>query len=470
MARPDQTIASLPKQRGRHRFHGLHSLQFKASLLIVVLILIVSVGGMCLSLHATRTALLESDATRTTHWAESLASDKSESVHSGDRESLLKSALASVQLNNAAYVVFADPQGHVLATAEACAGLTGKVLTGSGADVRLDLDLLGSTRISHHEPVGMTYMETVVPVLLPAEGVPGGPRTRRLVGYLRCATDISDTRLRLNRTAGELIRIALGLMLLVVPCSLLMTRRVVAPLKQLARTAHALAKGALDARAPVTSTDELGELARAFNFMADRVTATHCELLQLNAELEQRVVQRTRELEEQAARDPLTSLYNRRYFGEVITREFAAAERYGTDLTCLMFDIDHFKEINDQYGHRTGDRVLIALARALAGEQRAADVAARFGGDEFILLLPQTAAQQASALADRIVSSFAGNIAQMVPGVEATLSIGVASLYTTRARSSEALIHEADLALYAAKEGGRNRTMQAATSDAPGEV
>ncbi|GMV96841.1 MAG: hypothetical protein AMXMBFR83_12010 [Phycisphaerae bacterium] len=439
-------------------------MQFKASFLIVVLILMVSLGGMCLSLQAMRSALLESDAQRTTQWATSLAASQAAAVAAGDREALLKAAYASIQLHKAAYVIFSDRHGRVLASAEACLGLTGKAVTAPGENGRLDLSPLRITRVNHHAPAKMTYMETAVPVVLadPLPAPAAGPR--KLVGYLRCATDISDTRARLNRIVNELIRIAVGLMLLVVPCSLLATRRVVSPLKQLARAAQALAKGALDARAPVRSVDEIGELARAFNHMADRVTATHYELLELNADLECRVAQRTRELEEQAARDPLTGLYNRRHFGEVITREFAAAERYGTDLTCLMFDVDRFKEINDRYGHRTGDHVLMALADALTSEQRAADVAARFGGDEFILLLPQTAAPAASALADRIVARFAANLAESVPGVEATASIGVASLYTTRARSSEALMHEADLALYAAKEGGRNRTMQAAAA------
>src|SRR5690606_32093171 len=105
---------------------------------------------------------------------------------------------------------------------------------------------------------------------------------------------------------------------------------------------------------------EIGQLARSFNQMAERVTESQLELLKLNAELEERVRQRTQELAELASRDPLTGLYNRRHFGEVMTREFAAAERYGDDLTCLMFDVDHFKTINDQFGHRTGDAILMA--------------------------------------------------------------------------------------------------------------
>jgi diguanylate cyclase (GGDEF)-like protein len=249
--------------------------------------------------------------------------------------------------------------------------------------------------------------------------------------------------------------------LLVVPISLMITRHVISPLNELARTARAIADGAKDTRAHVASRNEIGEVAEALNMMADRVTASNQELMDLNADLEQRVTDRTRELEELASRDPLTGLYNRRHFGEVITREFASAERYDADLTCIMFDVDHFKETNDRFGHRTGDGVLTLLAEAISCELRESDVAARFGGDEFILLLPQTSARSASSLADRIVSRFSHGLKQTFPDVPATLSIGVASLRATHAPSSEALIHEADVALYTAKESGRNRTIAA---------
>lgn len=251
---------------------------------------------------------------------------------------------------------------------------------------------------------------------------------------------------------------SLILSLLVVPCSLLITRYIVAPLNELARTARAIANGSTDARAHIRADNEIGDLAESFNTMADRLTSSQLELLQLNAELEQRVQERTRELQELAARDPLTGLYNRRYFGEVIAREFAAAERYDADLTCLMLDLDRFKEINDRFGHGAGDDVLTALADAIATELRGADVAARFGGDEFIVLLPQTSLASASILVDRIVQRFRDQIAQRRPGLPAGVSVGAASMRSCRPSSAEALIHEADVALYAAKDARRAHT------------
>jgi diguanylate cyclase (GGDEF)-like protein len=453
-------LSSTPQSARPPALHGLRSLQFKASLWIVLLILSVSVAIMSLSLQATRTAMLETEANRTRQLAACLATSEAREVAAQDREALLKSANSIVRTQCIAYVAFAQKDGRVLASAESCAGLLAGATTGTGADTRLRLRLLDKLEPKGKGRQNIPCLEVTVPVLNPSE-LRADAAPRAPIGYLCVAMDITDTQSRLNGIAGELGRIAIGILLLVVPCSLLATRRIVAPLRELAQAAHAIARGSLNARAPVYSRDEIGQLARTFNSMADQVARTQSDLLELNADLERRVAQRTRDLQEQAARDPLTGLYNRRYFGEVITREFAAAERYGSDLTCLMFDVDRFKDINDRYGHRMGDKVLIALGESISAELRTADVAARFGGDEFILLLPQTAADQAAVLADRIVARFAEHVAESAPGVTATLSIGVASLRTTRSRSSEALIHEADVALYAAKEGGRNRTMQA---------
>lgn len=439
---------------------GLRSLQFKASLLVVLLILSISIAGMSLSLQATRAALLATETAHARELAASLAASEEREVFTGDREALLKSANHITRMRGIAYIAFAAKDGRLLASAETSAGLLSDILTGTPADSRLKLGPLDQPHIRRLARVDIPCVEVTVPIKNPNELRADVP-PRSPVGYLRFGLDLSDTQLRLAQMAAELGRITIAVLLLVVPCSLVATRRIVGPLHELSCAAHAIAGGSLDARAPIYSQDEIGQLAQTFNFMADRVTRTQLELRELNADLECRVAQRTRDLEEQAARDPLTSLYNRRHFAEVITREFAAAERYGHDLTCLMFDVDRFKSINDRYGHRTGDKVLIALANAISAELRTADVGARFGGDEFVLLLPQTTASQASMLVDRIVNRFDDTVAQFIPGVGATVSIGVASLRTTRARSSESLIHEADVALYAAKEGGRNRATQA---------
>ena len=291
---------------------------------------------------------------------------------------------------------------------------------------------------------------------------PDRPRGPGIVGYVLLGTDATATQARFSQICNRLLTFDLITVLLVIPGSFLLTRHIVSPLNQLAKTARALANGVMDARAHVDSQNEIGQLANSFNLMANRITQTQMELLQLAAELEQRVEQRTKELEDLASKDPLTGLHNRRHFSEVVSREFAAAERYGSDLTCLMFDLDHFKQINDRLGHRAGDEALISLANTITSELRTSDIAARFGGDEFILLLPQTSAMAARTLADRITKAFVRHAREKYPTVPAGLSIGIASLSGTRAHSAEALINEADKALYAAKARGRGCVVEAA--------
>ena len=162
------------------------------------------------------------------------------------------------------------------------------------------------------------------------------------------------------------------------------------------------------------------------------------------------------ELEELAARDSLTGLYNRRHFGDEMTREFAAAQRYGSDLACLMFDLDHFKPINDQYGHRMGDKVLVLLADSIAAELRTSDVAARFGGDEFIVLLPGTKISLGKHIAERVRNYFDKNSIKVDgKAVKITLSIGISGTEEKTSRLSE-MLKCADQALYEAKGSGRN--------------
>lgn len=436
------------------------SLQFKASLLVMLLILILAIAGNAMALRALGSVLYANEFDRAREWAVSLASGASTPLQRGETANLQRAADDLMRTARVEYVAFADASGEILASRESSIGLLDSLLLPDGQAERVEPP--HAPRLIQHPTLPLSCLDVVVPIYSAERDQVSGQPVDAIIGYVRLAVDITDTTRKLALTATRLWRAGVIVVLLVLPFSLLVTVYVVSPLNELARTARAIASGSMDERANISSGDEIGELASWFNTMADRVASSQFDLLQLNAQLEGRVEERTRELEDLASRDPLTGLYNRRYFGEVITREFARAERYDTDLTCLMFDVDHFKETNDQFGHRTGDEVLIILAAAISKELRESDVAARFGGDEFILLLPQTAAVAAATLADRIVATFNHAVRQKFPGVPATLSIGVASLRTTRSRSSEALIHEADLALYAAKEGGRNRTVEAA--------
>jgi len=162
------------------------------------------------------------------------------------------------------------------------------------------------------------------------------------------------------------------------------------------------------------------------------------------------------ELSAQAHRDELTGVHNRRHFMELAEREWARARRYDTSAALLLIDADHFKRVNDRHGHLCGDALLREITRLTAESLRLPDMLARFGGEELIVFLPHTDPLGALDVAERIRERVAQLRMSWQGGeVQTTVSIGVASLDATHA-SIDALIHDADAALFAAKEAGRN--------------
>lgn len=170
------------------------------------------------------------------------------------------------------------------------------------------------------------------------------------------------------------------------------------------------------------------------------------------------------ELQRAAITDPLMGIYNRRFLYHRLEEEVARAQRYGTPLSILMIDLDHFKNINDRYGHQTGDRVLQEIARMIQHGVRKSDYVGRFGGEELLLILPVTTKEEAEILAEKLRRKI--EQAVLVPAepgtgnedVRCTVSIGIAGFDRERHPTAAELIADADAALYRAKEGGRNRT------------
>ena len=172
-------------------------------------------------------------------------------------------------------------------------------------------------------------------------------------------------------------------------------------------------------------------------------------------------------LQTMATTDHLTGLSNRRHFSEVLQRQFEQAVRYEFDLSCCMCDLDHYKRLNDSLGHQVGDELLVITAAVIQSSLRRSDLAARYGGDEFVLLLPHTSLQRASAVGERIRSELAAaSVKDGRLGGPLTLSIGVASLMSDHPTSADALVAMADRALYAAKGRGKNRIVTFAESQA----
>lgn len=172
--------------------------------------------------------------------------------------------------------------------------------------------------------------------------------------------------------------------------------------------------------------------------------------------------ERNQRLEELSNTDPLTQLANRRQLMRVAHQEFQRSQRAAHPLSLIMVDIDHFKSINDTYGHQQGDVVLKVVAEALRSQLRDYDLASRFGGEEFALVLPETGPLPATQVAERIRAAvahlkFSGSMEKL----KMTVSLGVATVPDPAIHNIEDLIRLADDALYAAKREGRNRVVMA---------
>ena len=175
-----------------------------------------------------------------------------------------------------------------------------------------------------------------------------------------------------------------------------------------------------------------------------------------------------RELERLSQYDELTGLFNRRHFMSLARHELSRSARYGGELALLMLDIDYFKRVNDDHGHRAGDLVLTAISQEIRQALRETDIPGRLGGEEFAVLLPETGAEQAQQVAERLRKAVAGKIIDIGDEKQlgCTVSIGVAAKPTGPSNDLEGLLHWADTALYAAKNAGRDRVVSAG-SDRP---
>lgn len=167
-----------------------------------------------------------------------------------------------------------------------------------------------------------------------------------------------------------------------------------------------------------------------------------------------RIVELQKQLVELSQTDPLTSLRNRRAFDERLKDAFEQARRYERPLSLAIVDVDHFKSINDSYGHDAGDAVLRGVAALIAGGTRQVDFAARVGGEEFAILLPETALFEALQFGEKLRSSIA---CSPVEGHDVTVSIGIANFPHSIVPGTNELFRAADQALYRAKINGRNR-------------
>ncbi|MCZ8101364.1 MAG: GGDEF domain-containing protein, partial [Burkholderiales bacterium] len=200
-----------------------------------------------------------------------------------------------------------------------------------------------------------------------------------------------------------------------------------------------------------TMRGDVDRMNRSLSTLNDRLEASHREVGRLQTELKR--------ARDEASHDPLSGILNRRGFDAEIRRICAAAAQDDSPFSVVMIDIDHFKRVNDSYGHPFGDQVIRAVGQVLSQLTQRKDVAARYGGEEFALLLPDTAADGARDVAERLRSAIArghikrGNGGEPVGNI--TISAGVAQF--VRGEDPMSLIARADRALYVSKQSGRNR-------------
>jgi diguanylate cyclase (GGDEF)-like protein len=236
-----------------------------------------------------------------------------------------------------------------------------------------------------------------------------------------------------------------------------MGRSIVGPLQRLIGAADRIAGGDLEVRLTATRNDELGHLTQVFNQMADRLRHSHAEIMATN----QAMRHQNQVLETLSVTDSLTGLYNRSKLDAILSDQLARFKRTQREFTLLMMDIDQFKTLNASYGHITGDEILAAVGRILIQSIRSIDYAARYGGDEFIIILAETSAEPALKTAERIRSQVE-NMRYCANGstITVTVSIGIVQCQSDD-MTPTAVFARADSALYEAKHAGRNRAHRA---------
>jgi len=222
----------------------------------------------------------------------------------------------------------------------------------------------------------------------------------------------------------------------------LLAQSVLQPVERLEQGVRAIADGDYAKRVEVRSKDEFGSLANAFNNMAARLATAYSNLEQLSL------------------RDGLTGILNRRALEDALASESARAMRFGEKYSLLMFDIDHFKRVNDDHGHLFGDDVLIALTAAVDKQIRPVDQFGRYGGEEFVVIMPETDNKAAAKSAERLRKKIEMMKLKDEQGntVPVSASFGVAS-FPGEADSANELLELADKRLYFAKDSGRNKVV-----------
>jgi diguanylate cyclase (GGDEF)-like protein len=279
--------------------------------------------------------------------------------------------------------------------------------------------------------------------------------------------DLRDRRLVASQRIDSRIKQSAALLLLVLGASLALAsllaywipRRLMQRVNHLGSVAHRLAGGDLTTRAQHNGvgSDEIADLINDFNVMARAMEQRENDFRRIEAELNQRIYDET----QRATRDPLTQLHNHRYFQEALQAELERCARTGGNVTIAVLDLDNFKQVNDRFGHQEGDEVLLRVSHGIVESLRPYDLACRLGGEEFGVIFPETAPQEAHVVMSRIADLVRPYGPQ---GEQATFSAGLAC-FPQHAKVQSELFQRADEAAYTAKSKGKDQTVVYSVTD-----
>jgi len=301
-------------------------------------------------------------------------------------------------------------------------------------------------------------------------------RQKHVVGYLTLGFSRTMLAQRNTSTLYRNLRQAVALVLLITFIEfLLLSHFIIHPMRRITRTIQRSAKDSYNHFdfIPVVGNDEFGHLSQEFNRMSRKLSESNYQLKIKAEAADQQLIRTNRRLIEQSEQlhitnqelqqlsitDALTNVYNRRYFDQQLGKEVEVANRYRESCSLLLIDLDHFKTVNDQYGHHAGDIVLREVAQNLQHHLRQLDLLCRCGGEEFAVICKHTDAQSALILAEKLrlaISKLTQTIEQQQ--IRVTISIGIATIPSTDSLAKkEPFYLAADRALYYSKAHGRDR-------------
>jgi diguanylate cyclase (GGDEF)-like protein len=439
-------------------------LQTKLNLLAIGLIVATAVG---ISTFLIRQQVQDEETRLRTQGMTivSMLTELTESAVIAADKRALRQILDSVDADrDIAYVVVLDAQRKLLASRVFGDRVPTPIPPGSSRETKIETAV--------HNVDGRRYLDLRAPIVAtrtsaqPAMSNPPAATIGSTIGYLQVGMSFERSQNELRSNVIGALSVVAALVLAAIVITLFLTRRLIAPIRQLMRAARVVGAGKLDVYVPVSSSDELGLLTHTFNHMTHRLFESQAEVATYQRTLEEKVAQRTKELEiataqayKLAQHDILTGLPNRALLNQRLRQIVAQAARDGHQVACLFLDFDHFKRINDTLGHDAGDQLLQAVAQRLSSAVRESDTVARLGGDEFVVILPGLDPDKATFeimnVITRVRESFLSpfRLGDQTPTL--TCSIGV-SVYPVDAADPGAVIKQADTAMYAAKDAGRN--------------